>query len=174
MNDETGSRPDALYTTRQGGGAIGGRLRRLSERIDRDAGRLYAESGTVFEQRWFGVLELLDRYGPMSVGELAAPLGITHASVSETRKSLLKAGLIVATPDPEDARSRKLALSDDGRALMARMAPLIEALVAVAFELDEEAGAVVAALDRLDRALERASLYDRVRARLGAASGDNP
>lgn len=174
MNDRTGPRPDALYTTRLRGGAIGGRLRRLSERIDRDAARLYADGGVVFEQRWFGVLELLDQFGPMSVGELASPLGITHASVSETRKSLLKAGLIVATPDPDDARSRKLALSAEGRALMVRMAPLIEALIAVAFELDEEARAVVAALDRLDEALDRASLYDRVRARLAAPAGGKP
>lgn len=168
MNDWKESPLDARYTNRQGGSSIGGRLRRLSERIDRDAARLYADSGVVFEQRWFGVLDLLAQFGPLSVGELATPLGITHASVSETRKSLEKAGLIVSTPDPSDGRSRKLALSDEGRAWMTRMAPLMEALIAVAIELDEEAGAVTAALDRLDDALDRASLHDRVTARLAA------
>lgn len=165
MNDRT-EFLDARYTNRQGGSSIGGRLRRLSERIDRDAARLYADSGVTFEQRWFGVLDLLARFGPLSVGELATPLGISHASVSETRKSLAKAGLIVSTPDPGDGRSRKLALSDEGRALMVRMAPLMEALIAVGAELDAEAEAVVAALDRLDRTLDRRSLYDRVRDRL--------
>ncbi|MBP7703825.1 MAG: MarR family transcriptional regulator [Caulobacter sp.] len=168
MNDRKDSPPDAHYTNRQGGSAIGARLRRLSERIDGDAARLYADSGVAFEQRWFGVLNLLSRFGPMSVGELAGPLGISHASVSETRKSLLRAGLIAATPDPLDARSRKLALTDEGRGLMTRMAPLMEALIAVADELDEEAGAVVAALERLDQALDSASVYDRVRQRLTA------
>jgi len=166
MNDRKDLPLDAQYTNRQGGSSIGGRLRRLSERIDRDAARLYADSGVTFEQRWFGVLDLLQRYGPLSVGELATPLGISHASVSETRKSLLRAGLIVATPNPADGRSRKLALSAEGRALMTRMAPLMEALIAVGAELDEEAAGVVAVLDRLDRVLDEASLYDRVRARL--------
>lgn len=170
MNDLRDSPLDARYTNRQGGSSIGGRLRRLSERIDRDAARLYADSGVAFEQRWFGVLDLLVHFGPMSVGELAVPLGISHASVSETRKSLLKAGLIVATPDPSDGRSRKLALSAEGRALMVRMAPLMEALIAVGSELDDEAGGVAAALDRLDETLDRASVYDRVRARLGGAA----
>lgn len=166
MNDRKDLALDARYTNRQGGSSIGGRLRRLSERLDRDAARLYADSGVTFEQRWYGVLDLLDRFGPLSVGELATPLGISHASVSETRKSLMKAGLIAATPDPSDGRSRKLALSAEGRALMTRMAPLMAALIAVATELDEEAGAVAAALDRLDETLDRASLYDRVRDRL--------
>jgi DNA-binding MarR family transcriptional regulator len=171
MNDRKDSSLDARYTNRQGGSSIGGRLRRLSERIDRDAARLYADSGVTFEQRWFGVLDLLDRFGALSVGELATPLGISHASVSETRKSLLAAGLIIATPDPSDGRSRKLALSAEGRALITRMAPLIEALIAVGAELDEEAGAVTLALDRLDEALDRASVYDRVRTRLAGTAG---
>lgn len=166
MNDPKDLSLDAYYTNRQGASSIGGRLRRLSERLDRDAARLYADSGVIFEQRWYGVLDLLHLFGPLSVGELATPLGISHASVSETRKSLLKAGLIVATPNPSDGRSRKLALSAEGQALMARMAPLMNALIAVAIELDEEAGAVVTALERLDRSLDRASLYDRVRAHL--------
>lgn len=153
------------YTRRQGGAAIGARLRRLSERIDGDAARLYADSGVAFEQRWFGVLNQLALNGPMSVGELTGPLGVRHASVSQAAQSLEKAGLIARTPDPDDARSRKLALTDVGRARMTQMAPLFEALIAVAVELENEAGAV-AALNRLDAALDRASLFDRVKARL--------
>ncbi len=153
------------YTRREGGAAVGARLRRLSERIDGDAARLYAACGVVFEQRWFGVLNQLALNGPMSVGELTGPLGVRHASVSQAAQSLEKARLIVRLPDPADARSRKLALTGAGTALMSRMAPLFEALIAVAHELEEEAGAV-AALDRLDAALDRQSLFSRVMARL--------
>lgn len=57
-----------------GGASVGALLRRLSERIDRDANRVYSQLGAVFEQRWMGVLNLLALRGPMSVKELAAVL----------------------------------------------------------------------------------------------------
>ena len=42
------------FPSRSGGAAIGARLRRLSDRIDREADGLYAAFGIDFEQRWFG------------------------------------------------------------------------------------------------------------------------
>lgn len=147
---------------------IGARLRRISERIDREAGRIYADSGIAFEQRWMAPLRLLSLHGPLSVSEIAAALGITHVSVSQARLSLQEARLIAWTPDPDDARSRKLHLTATGRRMVARLAPLWNALMAAAIELDAEAGGTVAALERLDRALERRSLYDRVNAHLSA------
>lgn len=161
--------PDALttYAQDQGAAAIGARLRRLSERIDREAARLYADLGVHFEQRWFGPLDLLGRFGPLSVGEIARALGISHVSVSQTRDSLQRAGLVSAEPDPADARSRKLRLTAHGEALRAELGPVWEALNAVAVELDREAGGVVAVLDRLDATLDRQSVDQRARERLG-------
>ena len=149
-------------TRKYGPAAIGGRLRRLSESIDEDASRVYAEFGIEFQQRWVGVLEELSKYGPRSVGELAETLGIRHASVSQTRRSLEEAGLIQSVVDPGDARSRRLSLSPTGKKLLRELEPVWELLNATAIELDAEAGHVVAALDRLDAALSRASLYERV------------
>ena len=60
------------YTRKYGPAAIGARLRRLSESIDEDAGRIYADLGIEFQQRWVGILEHLDGRGAQSVGELAA------------------------------------------------------------------------------------------------------
>lgn len=159
------------YTSSQGAAAIGGRLRRLSERIDHDATRLYAENGFRFEQRWFGVLNQLVLSGPMSVGELAAALGISHASVSQTRQSLEKAGLTSREPDRHDARSHKLHLTRAGQKLAGRLTPLWDVLNEVAVELNEEAGDVVAALEALEAALNRLSLYERVVERLAAHPG---
>ncbi len=164
------------YTRRAGPAAIGARLRTLSERIDREAAQLHASVGVPFEQRWFGVLNLLDRYGPLTVGELAQGLGITHASVSQTRDSLEREGLTTWEPDPADGRRRRLRLTDAGAALVTRLTPLWTALSEAAVELDREADGVVAALDRLDQALEQASLVERVggimrQAGSGAAEG---
>jgi len=142
--------------------AIGARLRRLTERIDRDCARVYADLGLQFQQRWFGVLYQLAKEGSLSVGQLASNIGITHASVSETRKSLQAAGLISSRRDPADARSALLSLSPKGENLFARFTPLWLALGAASDELNREADRALSALDDLDKALDRLSLYDRV------------
>ena len=161
----TQPRPSTDYSRRSGSAAIGARLRRLSERIDRDAARLYEESGEVFEQRWYGVVQLLAQADDLSVGELASALGVSHASVSQVRDGLAQAGLVTATADQRNARLRRLRLTARGRDVAARLASLWAALNAAAEELDAEAQDALAAIDRLERALERRSLYDRVRAR---------
>lgn len=156
------------YPKSQGGAAIGARLRRLSERLDRDADKIYADLDIVFEQRWYGVLNQLTLLGPLSVGDLAEALGITHAAVSQTRAALAAQGLVLSSDDPNDARRRVLSLSAAGRRLVTRLTPIWNALNEAARELDREAGRVVDALERLERALDHASLPDRVRAKLGA------
>jgi MarR family transcriptional regulator, organic hydroperoxide resistance regulator len=157
------------YIERYGPAAIGARLRRLSEMLDNDAGRIYSALGEKFEQRWVGVIEHLATHGTASVGEIAAALGISHPSVSQARTSLQARGLIRSKPDPQDARSRKLSLSPAGNELFARLNPLWLILDRVAIELNEEAGDAFAALTRLDAALARKSLYDRISDRLPAA-----
>lgn len=154
------------YSRRSGGAALGARLRRLSDKIDADIARVYAALGITFEQRWFGVINQLTLNGPMSVGELAAALRITHVSVSQTRQSLEKAGLVNAGLDPLDARRRPLVLTQAGRDLVVRLRPLWDAFDNAAQELDAEAGRVATALGRLDDALARAPLFDRIMAKV--------
>ena len=150
------------YVAERGGAALGARLRRLSAAIDVDAARIYAAMGLRFEQRWFGVINQLSLNGPMSVSELAAVLGISHASVSETRQSLEKAGLVLSEPDRRDLRRRTLALSRSGEALVDQLRPLWSAFDEVARRLDAEAGGVTQALEGLEQALGRRSLLDRL------------
>ncbi len=154
------------YPSSQGGAAIGARLRRLSDRIDREADRLYSDFGIDFEQRWFGVINQLTLVGPLSVGELSALLGISHVAVSQTRTALMERGLVATADDPADARRRVLTLSAAGRRLAKRLAPLWAALNKAAGDLDREADGVVEALARLEAALDERSLAERVRAKL--------
>lgn len=154
------------YSRGKGGEALGARLRRLSERIDGDGTRIYAVRGVVFEQRWFGVLNQMILKGPTTVGEIAAAMRITHVSVSQSCRSLEKAGIIRSAPDPADARRRTLSLTPAGDALVERLTPLWAAFNAAAAELNDEAGNAVAALDRLDDALARKSIFDRISERL--------
>lgn len=160
-----GKSPD--YSQAARGAALGARLRRLSERLDRDATRLYAAQNIRFEQRWYGVLNQLVLNGPMSIGDVAQALHITHVSVSQASRSLEAAGLITSVASTEDARRRALSLTQKGNDLVAQLSPLWLTLNSVAEELNAEAGDVVRLLDRLDDALARRSLFDRVTGRMG-------
>lgn len=151
------------YGRSMGGGALGVRLRRLAERIDRDVAKVYEERGVAFEQRWFGVLNQVALNGPMSVSEIAAALRITHVSISQASGSLERAGYVSPRPDPEDGRRRVLTLTESGRALVKELGPLWRALERVAEQLNDEAGDVVALLNRLEDALDERTLRERLR-----------
>lgn len=154
------------YTENAGGAALASRLRRLSERLDREVSQFYDGFDVTFEQRWFGMLNLIDRFGPVSVGEVAAALVISHASVSQTRDSLHKSGLVEETADPNDRRRRTLRLTAKGADLVKKLKPVWDALSASAMELNAEAGDLVAAITRLEQALERRSVAQRAEAYL--------
>jgi DNA-binding MarR family transcriptional regulator len=161
------------YTKGMGGAALGARLRRLSEAIDRDSTRAYATIGIRFEQRWFGVLNQLALNGPMTVSELAAALRITRASVSQTRQSLEDAGVVGTEEHSSDARQRHLVLTNVGSKLIRRLKPLWRAMHEAALEVNAEAGNAVVALDRLDEVLGQQSMFDRIVRRLSRAN-NNP
>jgi DNA-binding MarR family transcriptional regulator len=159
------------YVESAGAAAIGARLRRLSAALDTDARRLYAAHGIAFEQRWLGTLDLLSSHGPLTVGELASALGISHPSVSQTRDSLAKAGLIGWEPDESDGRRRGLRLTDEGADLVRRLRPLWQALDDAAVQLDRDAGQAMAGLRALEEAQKQRSLYERASAILGGTAG---
>ena len=147
--------------------AIGARIRRLSERIDRESGSCYALFDTRFEQRWFGIINQLRLHQSMSVGELASVLGITHVSVSQARKSLETEGLIKSISDPEDGRRSILVLTAAGERLVTKLAPLWSAMESASEELFAEADGLLEAIGRLEDALEARSLTKRIMDQLG-------
>lgn len=122
-----------------------------------------------FEQRWYGLLNQLILNGPMSIGDIAQALRVTHVSISQASRSLEAAGFIASSASTQDARRRELSLTPKGEALVAQLSPLWLAFNSVAEELNAEAGDVVRLLDRLDDALAKRSLFDRVTDKLSNA-----
>jgi DNA-binding MarR family transcriptional regulator len=159
--DRQDSRLEADYIRSQGNAGLGGRLRRVSERIDREASAVYAHAGVHFEQRWMGVVRLLAERGEMTVGELAQALVITQPSVSQTLRSLQSAKLVSEKSDGRDARRRIQRLTRTGLAFVARVRPIWAALMAVGSDLDKEGIDLITPLDRLERMLDQESLYER-------------
>ncbi len=163
-----GDKPD--YSRSFGGQALAARLRRASERLDRDGTRIYATQKVRFEQRWYAVLRQLVIQSDMSVGEIAAALRITHVSVSQACRSMEKAGIIKSAASTKDARRRDLSLTPKGRALARKLGPLWDAFNKAAEDLNAEAGDLVKLLDRLDDALDRQTMFDRISAQLAKSS----
>ncbi|RKG92794.1 MarR family transcriptional regulator [Corallococcus terminator] len=151
------------YVARQGTGAFGSRLRRLVERLDRDVHAIYRAAGERFEPRWYAVFTALREHGPLTVGELAQRLGVTHAAVSQVRTALEREKLIAGEPDPQDGRRQRLKLTARGRQTAQRLEPLWAAIAAAATQLlAEGAPGLLAELDGLDAALDRRALRARV------------
>lgn len=151
---------DAISSSKPG---FGTRLRRLTDRLDREVQALYRDAGVRFEPRWYAVFVSLREEGPATVGELAQRIEVTHAAVSQVRTALQSAGLIETRPDPKDGRRHTLALSADGEAMALQLQPLWDAInIATARLLAEEAPGLLGGLDDLARALDRAPLKTRV------------
>lgn len=150
------------YSRRCGGSAIGARLRRLSYAIDHDAALAYRAAGIEFEQRWFGLVNLLDRFGPLTVDQIAAALNVSPTEVKQVYRSLRARSFVTAARGNLDARRRLLNLTSTGKAVVAALRPLWSRMEAAAAALNDEAGDVVAALDRVERALAEQSLLQRI------------
>lgn len=147
----------------RGAAAFGTRLRRLSERLDREVQTLYAERGLPFEPRWFSVVLALREAGPLTVGELASRLGVSHAAVSQVRAAMTRAGLVAGDDDPADRRRRTLRLTEDGEAVALRCEPLWDAIRRTTDSmLAAHAPELLSQMDALEAALDDAGLKARV------------
>jgi DNA-binding winged helix-turn-helix (wHTH) protein/DNA-binding MarR family transcriptional regulator len=149
------------YIRAHGSAGVGARLRRVSERIDREANAVYARAGLSFDQRWMGPVHLLADRGEMTVGELAQELVIPQSSVSQTLRSLQSAKFVSERLDPRDARRRIQRLTKAGLAFVDKLRPIWLALMEAARDLEKEAIDLVTPLDRLEATLERKSWYER-------------
>lgn len=62
----------------------------------------------------YSILSKLDRWGPMPVGKLADSLVMERTALSRALGPLQRDGLVAVGPGP-DARTRSIALTDDGK-----------------------------------------------------------
>ena len=104
--------------------AIATRLMRLSEQLRKDGAQVYKEYGIEFEPKWFPVIYVLYHKPLLSVVELAAEIGYTHPSTISLLKELEKQKLVRGQKDKSDQRKRLIRLTEQGRALVARMEPV--------------------------------------------------
>ncbi|KAB8185241.1 GNAT family N-acetyltransferase [Lysobacter maris] len=112
----------------QGTLALASRLKVISERSYDLIDQVYREHGIGLQARWFPVLRLLQERGPLSVGEIAREIGLTHSAISQLATKLTREGLLQREPAPDDRRQRVLALTARCQAELKAARPLWQAM----------------------------------------------
>jgi DNA-binding MarR family transcriptional regulator len=94
----------------------------------------------------------IEQHGPLRLGELAGREAVSAPTMTRVLAGLDERGLIVRTPDPQDARSVRVSLSEQGRMVLedvrSRRTALLDARLARL--TDAQRAALVAALPALE------------------------
>lgn len=94
------------------------RLRLAIGRLNR---RIRVDSAAVLPPLQTSVLVTLEEHEPQRLSELARREAVTPPTMSRVLAALDEAGLLVRTPDPQDARSALVQLSTEGRSMIERL-----------------------------------------------------
>lgn len=143
--------------------ALATRLKNLSERLAKDVAQIYKESSFDFEPRWFTLFHALKNGEEMAVTELATMLNQTHPAVNQVANKLVKEGLAEERKDEVDQRKRLIKLSEKGHALATKMEPVWKKVRVANDQLLAESTDLLAALAKVEAALDEKSIYDRVK-----------
>ncbi len=147
--------------------AFASRLKRISERLMKDVSRIYQEQDVDFQARWFPVLYLLGQKTSMSVTEIAQALQMTHPAINQIASGMSEGGLLSSSKDVNDERRRMLSLSEKGAGVMTSLVPLWKDIEAANRDLLSLADSdLLAALGRIEAALDEEDMYQRVMARV--------
>lgn len=149
-----------------GVGFLGSRLKRLAERMQADAAEVARSLGLPVQPAQMSLLMTIRLHGPTTVGELAERLRLAQPTVTRALGALEREGLVEARRIPGDQRSKRLALTDKGAALMDRIQTyLLPRIEPAAAELVAGlSGDFMQGLAKVEARLDEASLLARIQA----------
>lgn len=104
------------------------RISVAAQRISTALAAKYGEIRDISRAEWRVLVHLLDS-GEASVGELGQMVNLEKSKVSRAASRLVAQGLITKVENETDRRLVRMSLTEDGRALMARLLP-----VAIAYQ----------------------------------------
>ncbi len=144
--------------------AIATRLKRLSERLSQDVSKIYKESDVDFEAKWYLILELLNRGKMLAITEISDSLELSHPAVVQFVDQLADRKLIKTSADKKDARKRMISLSPGGKKLLAQLQPILDVIKDENRKwISEAEGNILTILDQLECALDKKSMYQRIK-----------
>lgn len=139
-------------------------LRRISDELVEADQQWHREAGIRNPPRTSSTLLALDRYGPLSVTELAARLRQSHQLVMQWIGALQAEGLVEVGRDPRDARRTIVSLTAAGREHLPALKATIETVEnATRALIDEVAPGLYEELWLIERALRRRPFVEQIR-----------
>lgn len=97
-------------------------LQRAARAVARRFDRAFRPFGLTNGQ--FSLLMSLNRQEPPTIGHVSTVLAMDRTTLTANLKPLERRGLVTVTPDPDDARVRRLMLNPAGRALLVAAYPV--------------------------------------------------
>lgn len=76
----------------------------------------------------YGMLAVIDEFGPSSQADLGRRLDMDRRSISEEAVGLERGGFVRRGPDPADSRRNKLEITAAGRTLLAELETAFQAM----------------------------------------------
>jgi ribosomal protein S18 acetylase RimI-like enzyme len=143
--------------------ALGSRMKRLLDRMNRDISGTYRSLGLDFEARWFSVFYLLKEEAPLTVTGIANRLGFSHPAVIKIAREMGRKGLLLSSQDKTDRRKRLLRLSRKGKETADRLSPVWEDIRSVIQELLDGADHhLLLAIEGMEHQLDEKELSERL------------
>lgn len=141
--------------------AISTRLQRLADQLRKDGVMIYKACGIDFEPKWFPVVYTLLHKPGIGVVDLAAEIGYAHPSTISLLKELEKEKLIRSSKDKHDERKRLLYLSAKGEALVEKMKPVWDIMVAGVNDLMNTHNNLMNAILEVEERWQEGSFFER-------------
>jgi len=145
--------------------ALGSRLRRLSENFLAEINRAYQNEGIDFDASWFPVFYLLSKNESLSIKELSEQTEVSHPAASQLITNLKNRGLVTSATCADDGRRQLVQLTDNGRALLAQIVPVWDAiLLAMDDMLVDEPGCrqLLSSISTMEKVFKHTSLADKI------------
>lgn len=135
---------------------------RLVDRIVSEGGPAAKRAGLTAPVRTFSILLTL-RATPLSVTEIAANIGVTHAAVIKQTRPLIDQGYVARKQDAADRRRMPLSLTAKGAREAARAVAFMEAAGSTYQDIFDEIGTdLFQAVIQFESALDRVSFNKRL------------
>lgn len=161
------------YITELGSRALGSRLKKITESLNRDVLQIYKQHAIDFEPRWFTFFQLISEKGEMSVMDVANQLNQSHPAVNQVANALENKGLIISNKKDHDGRKRYLKLSNKGNRLLKKLKPLwLEIDNATKEFIQETNPQFLDQLLEMEQALKQKSMFERIQSQIKTTQYD--
>jgi len=94
---------------------LGSRMKRIGDRLQADTQRILDEMEVPVQVSQHPFIASLDRFGPLTLGELADAVGITQPGATRVVSQLVEHGVVKVRQSPEDQRRRIITLTKKGK-----------------------------------------------------------